>query len=306
MTPDLAELRRLLDVNRGRYFHALPWHAWDRGIGYELHVGATCRDEMEPRGYCEEVNNSFRETFCAPEAELIVAAVNALPALLDAAAERDALADRLDIAEAGLDRVAVAMGCGDEVDGRGVYRDDVDGMIEYATTLRQAARDHDECPVLCAEHDGPEAWEWPMSCQDCRGSGMAGPSAIDFIDGVVPDNLAHPGECESCAGSGRDCNSIHNLVTMDDARQMAAVVLDDLAVAEARMADVRALHRPAYNDTARSPICPDCDGKAGVHPCGCWADTDYEPVCAVCNQGHKGMSVPWPCETIRAIDGGES
>lgn len=92
LTPDLAELRRLLDVNRERDFHALPWHAWDRGIGYELHVGATCRYEMEPRGYCEEVNNGFRETFGAPEAELIVAAVNALPALLDAAAERDALA----------------------------------------------------------------------------------------------------------------------------------------------------------------------------------------------------------------------
>ena len=91
-TPDLAELRRLLDVNRERDFHALPWHAWDRGIGYELHVGATCRDEMEPRGYCEEVNNGFRETFGAPEAELIIAAVNALPALLDAAAERDELA----------------------------------------------------------------------------------------------------------------------------------------------------------------------------------------------------------------------
>ena len=93
VTPEIqAELRRLLDVNRERDFHALPWHAWDRGIGYELHVGATCRDEMEPRGYCEEVNNGFRKTFCAPEAELIAAAVNALPALLDAAAERDALA----------------------------------------------------------------------------------------------------------------------------------------------------------------------------------------------------------------------
>ena len=95
-TLDVAELRRLLDVNRGRYFHVLPWHAWDRGIGYELHVGATCRDEMEPRGYCEEVNNGFRETFGAPEAELIVAAVNALPALLDAAAERDRLAEAVE------------------------------------------------------------------------------------------------------------------------------------------------------------------------------------------------------------------
>ena len=109
MTPDLAELRRLLDVNRERDFHALPWHAWDRGIGYELHVGATCRDEMEPRGYCEEVNNGFRETFGAPEAELIVAAVNALPALLDAAAEREALAAKVERVRALHQREVIAV-----------------------------------------------------------------------------------------------------------------------------------------------------------------------------------------------------
>lgn len=253
--PDLAELRRLAEAaTQG------PWAA-RYGVSWEARVCATT-------GSLADVNSTAN-------AELIVAAVNALPGLLDAAAERDALADRLDIAEAGLDRVAVAMGCGDEVDGRGVYRDDVDGMIEYATTLRQAARDHDECPVLCAEHDGPEAWEWPMSCQDCRGSGMAGPSAIDFIDGVVPDNLAHPGECESCAGSGRDCNSIHNLITMDDARQMAAVVLDDLAVAEARMADVRALHFGEYVEDEDQNRCFECGDE-------------------------------WPCPTIRALGGAES
>ena len=83
----------------------------------------------------------------------------------------------------------------------------------------------------------------------------------------------------------------------------AAAERDALA---AKVERVRALHRPARNDTARSPICPDCDGKAGVHPCGCWADTDYEPVCAVCNEGHKGMSVPWPCPTIRALGGAEA
>ena len=112
-TPDLAELRRLLDANRERDFHALPWHAWDRGIGYELHVGATCRDEMEPRGYCEEVNNGFRETFGAPEAELIVAAVNALPALLDAAAERDALAGAWDEGKHSEHAPACRLGDGD-------------------------------------------------------------------------------------------------------------------------------------------------------------------------------------------------
>ena len=120
-TPDVAELRRLLDVNRGRYFHVLPWHAWDRGHGYELHVGAACRDEMEPRGYCEEVNNGFRETFGAPEAELIVAAVNALPTLLDrlahmtearnnARAEVERLTAKLDAIEADGDKLSIMFG----------------------------------------------------------------------------------------------------------------------------------------------------------------------------------------------------
>ena len=142
-TPDLAELRRLLDVNRGRYFHVLPWHAWDRGIGYELHVGATCRDEMEPRGYCEEVNNGFRETFGAPEAELIVAAVNALPTLLDAAAEREALA-------AKVERVR------DWLDHRGVDVSDRDSayMDGYRAAQRHAVTDAAE---LRAALDGAES-----------------------------------------------------------------------------------------------------------------------------------------------------
>ena len=266
LTPEkLAELRRLLDATE------TPWALWD-GYGPDGNGDMRVARIGHLSGSGIRADPASADIYGRREAfQLLASAVNALPALLDDAAERDALADRLDIAEAGLDRVAVAMGCGDEVDGRGVYRDDVDGMIEYATTLRQAARDHDECPVLCAEHDGPEAWEWPMSCQDCRGSGMAGPSAIDFIDGVVPDNLAHPGECESCARSGRDCNSIHSLVTMDDARQMAAVVLDDLAVAEARMADVRALHFGEYVEDEDQNRCFECGDD-------------------------------WHCPTIRALD----
>lgn len=123
-------------------------------------------------------------------------------------------------------------------------------------------------------------------------------------------------EARVCAttGSLADVDSTANAELIAAAVNALPGLLDAAAERDALAAKVervRALHRPAYNDTARSPICPDCDGKAGVHPCGCWADTDYEPVCAVCNQGHKGMSVPWPCETIRAIDttpdtGGES
>ena len=118
-------------------------------------------------------------------------------------------------------------------------------------------------------------------------------------------------EARVCAttGSLADVDSTANAELIAAAVNALPGLLDAAAERDALAAKVervRALHRPAYNDTARSPICPDCAGKAGVHPCGCWADTDYEPVCAVCNQGHKGMSVPWPCETIRALGGAES
>ena len=134
-TPDIAELRRLLDVNRERDFHALPWHVWDRGIGYELHVGATCRDEMEPRGYCEEVNNGFRETFGAPEAELIVAAVNALPTLLDRLAH---MTEARNNARAEVERLTAM----------------VEAVREYAAA-RQANIDHG--PLLSARKAAHDA-----------------------------------------------------------------------------------------------------------------------------------------------------
>ena len=37
-----------------------------------------------------------------------------------------------------------------------------------------------------------------------------------------------------------------------------------------------------------------------------WTDAtwnpDREPVCGHCREGHKDMSVTWPCPTIRALD----
>ena len=87
VTPEtLAELRRLLEEATPG-----PWHAWDRGIGYEVHTEA----EHNPI-HCVSLNSEFRETFRGPDARLIAAAVNALPALLDAAAERDRLAEAVE------------------------------------------------------------------------------------------------------------------------------------------------------------------------------------------------------------------
>ena len=53
---------------------------------------------------------------------------------------------------------------------------------------------------------------------------------------------------------------------------------------------VKALHRPAHavfswsGGTIYEDPCPQCHGAPGVHPCGCWADTQLEYVCAECHR----------------------
>ena len=66
-----------------------------------------------------------------------------------------------------------------------------------------------------------------------------------------------------------------------------------------------ALAHTADNDPARTPRCEACQGRAGTHPCGCWAPEDRQPVCGHCNAPERGHTVPWPCPTVQAI-GGES
>lgn len=76
---------------------------------------------------------------------------------------------------------------------------------------------------------------------------------------------------------------------------------------------VRDLHRrssavfswrdgPSYEDP-----CPECDGKPGVHECGCWADRQIEYVCAECHRlGSRSRGIydyTWPCRTIQALEG---
>lgn len=75
----------------------------------------------------------------------------------------------------------------------------------------------------------------------------------------------------------------------------------------------KALHRPAYavfswnGGTRYEDPCPECHGAPGVHPCGCWADTQVEYVCAECHRlGCESRGVydyDYPCPTIRALDG---
>ena len=75
-TPDLAELRRLAEAATPG-----PWAA-RYGVSWEARVCAT--------------TGSLADVDSTANAELIAAAVNALPGLLDAAAERDALAAKIE------------------------------------------------------------------------------------------------------------------------------------------------------------------------------------------------------------------
>ena len=75
-TPDLAELRRLAEAATPG-----PWAA-RYGVSWEARVCTT--------------TGSLADVDSTANAELIAAAVNALPILLDAAAERDALAAKIE------------------------------------------------------------------------------------------------------------------------------------------------------------------------------------------------------------------
>ena len=95
-------------------------------------------------------------------------------------------------------------------------------------------------------------------------------------------------------------------ITGPDALAAVKALTARAEAAEQTIQRVRAIHYAADNDVALTPVCSNCEGKAGVHDCGCWADEDRQPVCGHCKEGWKGSPVDYPCETIRALDGGAS
>ena len=88
--------------------------------------------------------------------------------------------------------------------------------------------------------------------------------------------------------------------------------VEDLVAEVGRLrAGIEALHRPVHpvfswkTGLRYEEPCPDCHGKAGVHPCGCWADEDMTYECAECATSKGGGSrrvVPWPCETAALLN----
>ena len=141
---DRDELRRLLDEATPG-----PWKAEGSQVrGPDRVLVAAAREHST--------------TVDRPDALIIAAAVNALPALLDAAAERDALCT-------WQERVALAAGIADEVAGYGVYLEaDPDTAAEHVAGLLSIADTHVECPTYCGDCGESLA---DMPCDHCGGSG---------------------------------------------------------------------------------------------------------------------------------------
>ena len=183
-TPDMAELRRLAEAATPG-----PWAA-RYGVSWEARVCAT--------------TGSLADVDSTANAELIAAAVNALPgllgkadALLDAAdrlahmaeARNNARAER-DALRTWQERVAVAAGIGEEVEGRGVYLEaNPDAAAEHVAGLLAVADTHIECPVYCSGCGEPLA---DALCDHCSGSGCGPGTALGAYE-----------ECEWCAGAGK-------------------------------------------------------------------------------------------------------
>jgi len=116
-------------------------------------------------------------------AAMVDGAVNALPALLDAADERDRL-------RVWQERVALAAGIGDEVEGHGVHLEaDPDIAAEHMAGLLAVADAHVECAIHCDRCGETLADAW---CDHCHGSGCGPGTATGAYE-----------ECEWCAGAGK-------------------------------------------------------------------------------------------------------
>lgn len=135
MTTHKEEVRALLSAATPG-----PWHAWDRGIGFEVHQGGVHIEWTEHGGNCRELNNEFRETFRQPDAALIARAPELLAALCDKLDEAEGEVARLTQwkAEAmqvmsGLQELGQALGLGWGVRITG------DHAAEVARDLRERA-----------------------------------------------------------------------------------------------------------------------------------------------------------------------
>ena len=203
----------------------------------------------------------------------------------NARAERDAL-------RTWQERVAVAAGIGDEVEGRGVYLEaNPDAAAEHVAGLLAVADTHIECPVYCGGCGEPLA---DALCDHCSGSGCGPGTALGAYE-----------ECGWCAGAGKVHPGCADLSYADLVAERDALA--------AKVERVRALHRAVGIFDECDCDAPDPATHLDVDYVGLTCNLMYR-VCAECCRddvyqtedcasyhAHR-LDEDYHCPTIRALD----
>lgn len=165
----------------------------------------------------------------------VLAIIERVEPLLDAAAERDAL-------RTWQERVALAAGLADEVAGYGVHLEaDPDTAAEHVAGLLDIADTHVECPIYCGDCGEPLA---DTPCDHCGGSGCGPGTGSGAYE-----------ECGWCAGAGK--------VHVGCAHLSYAELCAERDALAAKLAEVRALHI-AHDCTSHAGMATICAHRPGI------------------------------------------
>ena len=146
-------------------------------------------------------------------------------------------------------------------------------------------------------------------CPDCQhpysvhGHGGEGENAYPVCPPEISDEMAEVIESAVDEDLPADPTRAElQAACMRAADAILPIIEREITRARAEERDkVLALHYKADDTAGREPVCPECEGRAGEHPCGCWSSEDRVAVCGHCREGWKGASVPYPCPTARAL-----
>lgn len=110
----------------------VPWHAADRGCGWEVHAGEDmlCQIEGKGTGWCDSINEGFRDTMERGDAELIAVLRNNATRLAEAL-ERNASLEADAVRYRRLQVIGCAPGGSKQLDNATVIRfSELDSFVD--------------------------------------------------------------------------------------------------------------------------------------------------------------------------------
>ena len=237
--PDLAELRRLAEACPMPHNDPDTFSEW-----YEFR-------DLTVRDYTIPPKDAAYIAAASPAVVLgLLDDADALRAELAHMTEaRDNARAEQDALRTWQERVAVAAGIGEEVEGRGVYLEaNPDAAAEHVAGLLAVADTHIECPVYCGGCGEPLA---DALCDHCSGSGCGPGTALGAYE-----------ECGWCAGAGKVHPGCADLSYADLVAERDALAAKVAALADWHETKAEKARRFRIEIDGRNPV---MDKAAEVH-----------------------------------------